>query len=68
MTDIVTPYNERQAAKYVGTSETTLRIWRYEGKGPRWYRPGAKLVRSRKADLDEWINARLMGATANVAQ
>jgi len=51
--------NERQAAKYVGVSAGTLRLWRSEGKGPRYFRAGEKLVRYRKADLDAWIEARL---------
>jgi len=35
-----------------------LRLWRSQGKGPRYFRAG-KLVRYRKADLDAWIEARL---------
>ena len=51
--------NERQAARYIGVSAGTLRLWRAEGHAPRYFRAGEKLVRYRKADLDSWIEARL---------
>ena len=50
--------NERQAAKYLGVSASTLRLWRAEGRSPRFFRAG-KLVRYRRNDLDSWIEARL---------
>lgn len=49
-----------QAAKYVGISEAALRLWRSEGKGPRYFKAGMKLIRYRRADLDAWIEARLV--------
>jgi excisionase family DNA binding protein len=48
-----------QAAKYLGISEAVLRLWRSEGKGPRHFKAGEKLIRYRRADLDSWIEARL---------
>lgn len=48
-----------QAAKYVGISEAALRLWRSEGRGPRHFKAGEKLVRYRRVDLDAWIEARL---------
>ncbi len=51
--------NEQQAARYLGVSAGTLRLWRSEGKGPRHFKAGEKLVRYRKSDLDSWIEARL---------
>jgi excisionase family DNA binding protein len=50
--------NERQAAKYLGISPGTLRLWRAEGSSPRYFRAG-KLVRFRVSDLNEWIEQRL---------
>jgi predicted DNA-binding transcriptional regulator AlpA len=50
-----------QAAKYVGISEAVLRLWRSEGKGPRHFKAGEKLVRYRRANLDLWIEIRLSG-------
>jgi excisionase family DNA binding protein len=54
--DTLTP---RQAARYVGISEGALRLWRAEGKGPRYFRAGEKLIRYRRADLDIWVEQRL---------
>jgi excisionase family DNA binding protein len=51
--------NERQAARYIGVSAGTLRLWRAEGRAPCYFKAGEKLVRYRKADLDSWIEARL---------
>lgn len=48
-----------KAAKYLGVSEAALRLWRSEGKGPRHFKAGEKLIRYRRADLDLWIEARL---------
>jgi excisionase family DNA binding protein len=48
----------RHASSYLGCSESVLRLWRSQGKGPRYFRAG-KLIRYRKADLDAWIEARL---------
>jgi predicted DNA-binding transcriptional regulator AlpA len=49
----------RQAAHYLGVSDAALRLWRSEGKGPRFFRAGEKLVRYLRRDLDGWIEARL---------
>jgi excisionase family DNA binding protein len=48
----------KQAARYLGVCEATLRAWRADGTGPRFFRAGEKLVRYRKADLDEWVASR----------
>ena len=53
-----------QAAKYIGISEAALRLWRSEGRGPRYFKAGEKLVRYRRADLDSWIEARLSAPAA----
>ena len=53
----------RQAAQYIGVSDAALRLWRSEGRGPRFFRAGEKLVRYRRTDLDSWIEARLSQAT-----
>ncbi len=49
----------QEAAKYIGVSEATLRLWRSRGEGPRYFRAGEKLVRYRRSDLDAWIETRL---------
>lgn len=48
-----------KAAKYLGISEASLRLWRSESRGPRYFKAGLKLIRYRRADLDGWIEARL---------
>ena len=53
----------KQAAHYLGVSDAALRLWRSEGRGPRFFRAGEKLVRYRRADLDFWIEARLSKPT-----
>ena len=53
-----------QAAKYLGISEGVLRLWRSEGKGPRHFKAGEKLVRYRRVDLDSWVEARLSALPA----
>ena len=59
--------NERQAARYLGVSAGTLRLWRSENRSPRYFRAG-KLIRFRRADLDAWIEARLSTPQAVGAQ
>ena len=61
----------KKAASYLGVSDAALRLWRSEGKGPRFFRAGEKLIRYRRADLDFWIEARLSqpsGAKADTTQ
>lgn len=59
-------FNERQAAKYLGVSPGTLRLWRAQNRSPRFFRAG-KLVRFRVRDLDEWIEQRLSDSPASAA-
>ena len=54
----------RQAAKYMGVSDAVLRLWRSEGKGPRYFKAGVKLVRYRRVDSDAWIESRLNAPAA----
>jgi hypothetical protein len=56
-------FTPRQAAHYLGVIDAALRLWRSEGKGPRFFRAGEKLIRYRGADLDSWIEARLSEPT-----
>ena len=53
----------RKAASYLGISEAALRLWRSDGRGPRFFRAGARLIRYRRADLDLWIEASLSQPT-----
>lgn len=58
--------NERQAAKYLGVSPGTLRLWRSENRSPRYFRAG-KLIRFRVCDLNEWIEQRLSAPVSSAA-
>jgi excisionase family DNA binding protein len=64
MTEPESTLTPLKAAKYLGISEAALRLWRSEGKGPRHFRAGEKLVRYRRADLDSWIEERLSAPAA----
>jgi len=59
MTEDEGALNSKKAAKYVGVGKDVLRLWRSQGKGPSYFKAGAKLIRYRRADLDKWIEARL---------
>jgi hypothetical protein len=45
-----------EAAGYVRRPETTLRQWRYLGRGPRYVKVG-HAIRYRRSDLDDWLTA-----------
>jgi len=49
----------KMAARYLGISEATLRLWRSRGEGPCYFRAGKKLIRYRRLELDAWVEARL---------
>jgi predicted DNA-binding transcriptional regulator AlpA len=54
-----------KAARYLGVSEASLRLWRSESRGPRFFKAGEKLIRYRRADLDSWIEQRLSAPIAD---
>ena len=66
MTDMENAFTPLRAARYLGVSEAVLRLWRSEGRGPRFFRAGQKLIRYRKSDLDGWVEARLNVPTAGL--
>lgn len=68
MNEQQTTLTPRQAAHYLGISDSALRLWRSEGKGPRFFRAGEKLIRYRRADLDAWIESRLTAPFTSAAQ
>lgn len=49
-----------EAAHYLGLHPTTLATWRVEGRGPRYFKVGARKVRYRADDIETWLekNAR----------
>jgi predicted DNA-binding transcriptional regulator AlpA len=60
-THIETLLNERQLSRLIGVSIGTLRAWRCEGKGPRFRKVGAQLVRYTPSDIQEWLSRRPTG-------
>ncbi len=49
-------------AKRLGVSAVTLAAWRASAKGPPFTKIG-RLVRYRAADVDAWVEARVVGIT-----
>lgn len=46
-------------ARAVGASERTVERWRYEGNGPAYLKVG-HFVRYRRADVEKWLDGRLV--------
>lgn len=44
----------REAAKFLGISESTLRNWRCEGKGPAFHKYSERIVAYDIADLERF--------------
>lgn len=55
-----------QAADYLGVKRTTLEAWRCRGGGPKFVKLG-RLVKYRRSDLDEFIEARVRSNTSEPA-
>jgi predicted DNA-binding transcriptional regulator AlpA len=55
---------ERQAAELLGFTARSLQAWRYRGDGPQYVRVGARGIRYRRQDLQEWIKAHLQNSTS----
>jgi len=51
-------YNEHQAAAWLQVSLSTVRRWRKNGTGPRFFRFGA-LIRYRLEDLQKFVDTNL---------
>ncbi len=54
-----------EAAEYLGLKTATLNKWRVYGDGPPFLKVG-RLIQYRKADLDSYLNERLMRSTSEV--
>jgi excisionase family DNA binding protein len=55
--------DEKQLAEYLGISVHALRRWRFESRGPRFFRLEGRLVRYRQEDVEGWMAAqRISGA------
>ena len=56
-------FNTREAADYVRLGPPTLERFRISGYGPRYCKLGGA-VRYRQADLDDWLESRLVRSTS----
>lgn len=56
-----------EVAKWIGVSENTMRFWRWDGRGPKWFKIGAKIVKYRESDVVAWINEQYDAANPNSA-
>lgn len=58
---IETHLDEKQLAEKLRISIGTLRLWRTEGKGPRFRKVGDQLVRYAPSDVNDWLTRRPSG-------
>lgn len=56
--------NTREAADYVRLGKPTMERFRISGEGPVFVKLGGA-VRYRRADLDSWIETRLVRSTSD---
>ena len=57
---IVQILNTRDAAQYLGLSQTCLEHWRMLRTGPPFVRVGARSIRYRLEDLEAWLKSQLV--------
>jgi hypothetical protein len=59
--------NSAQVAELLAVSQFTIRLWRIEGKGPRFIKmnPGKRApVRYAKTDVEAWLRERTFASTS----
>lgn len=47
----------KQVAAWVGVEDSTLRVWRFQGTGPKWFKIGPRLVGYKRSDVEAWLEA-----------
>ena len=50
-------YGEREAARLLGLSAGTLRLYRSDGRGPAYHQLGKRILYALE-DLNAWVSAR----------
>lgn len=68
MAEAVSILNSAEAAKLLGIKQSTLRLWRCDGKGPKFIKLGrAKQsgVAYIERDVLEWRDARMFKSTSD---
>ena len=64
---IVSPWmNSEQASAYLGCSPGTLKTWRAQGRGPRYFIVNRKLVRYSRAMCDEFVRGENLDAPRHI--
>ena len=56
-----TLFNEHQAAEFLNIAASTLRKWRFQGRGPEYRKIGGRLVRYPLPSLSRWIESQSAG-------
>jgi len=56
--------NEKQVAEFLGVTVSALRRWRFEGRGPGFFRLEGRLVRYRQEDVEGWLSAQAVCGAA----
>jgi len=50
--------NQLDAAQYCDVPNSTFRLWRLKGRGPKFYEFGARTFRWKREVLDAWLAER----------
>ena len=54
----------KEVAEFMGLSAYTLSRYRMDGIGPNYIQVGPKMIRYKRADVEEWVN-KMMAKKAN---
>ncbi len=57
--------NESQTAQFLGLTIRCLQNWRSRGGGPPYIQISRRAIRYRRADLEAWIDARIVANTTD---
>jgi len=55
--------NEQEAARMLSLATSTLRAWRFQGRGPAYFRIGGKAIRYRVQDVEAYLNDSMVRPT-----
>ena len=53
-----------ELAERINMSPATLRYWRHQGVGPKWFRLGPRRVVYRVSDVQAWLDTQYTADTA----
>lgn len=53
--------NQREAADYIGVSQSTLKRWRDRGEGPPCHVLSTRIVRYRLHEVERWLTGQRVG-------